>query len=274
VQNGAIVSVESLGGRELQSYYQNINEGVEDLSPVPRIFVTQIGLEPVLRQAAAARGARLRYSCEVVSLDPDEEGVTAVLRDRAGGEESTVRARYVVAADGVRSSVRSQLGVGMQGHGSFSDSITIYFRGDVRALLGERNLSVVYAFGPRLQGFFRFAIDGKSGFLVVNSAVDGSGQRTTTVGAGATGQRCVQYVREALGDPELPVSSGRIRTNRAGRPASGPRTSACGATARRCPLSTSRGRTCCCWPGRKGRAGCRPAGRPAPGSASASTPSR
>jgi 2-polyprenyl-6-methoxyphenol hydroxylase-like FAD-dependent oxidoreductase len=205
VQNGAIISVESLGGRELQWYYQNINEGVEDLSPVPRIFVTQIGLEPVLRQAAADRGARLRYSCEVVSLEPDEHGVTAVLRDRASGEESTVRARYVVAADGVRSSVRHQLGIGVQGHGSFSDSITIYFRGDVRSLLGERNLSVVYVFGPRLQGFFRFAIDGKSGFLVVNSAVDGSGQRTTTVGADATEQRCVQYVREALGDPGLPV---------------------------------------------------------------------
>src|SRR5581483_10739696 len=48
VQNGAIVSVESLGGKELDWYFREINEGVEDLSPSARIFITQIGLEPIL----------------------------------------------------------------------------------------------------------------------------------------------------------------------------------------------------------------------------------
>jgi 2-polyprenyl-6-methoxyphenol hydroxylase-like FAD-dependent oxidoreductase len=205
VQNGAIMSVESLGGRELQWYFRNINDGVQDLSPVPRIFVTQIGLEPVLRRAAADLGARLRYSCEVVSLEPDADGVTAVLRDRTDGTRSTVRARYVIAADGYHSPTRSRLGIPMCGHGSFSDSITIYFRADVRKLIGDRNLSVVYVFGPRLQGFFRFAIDGRSGFLVVNSSVDESGRRTTSVGPTATPERCVAFVREALGAPDLPV---------------------------------------------------------------------
>src|SRR5919112_6238965 len=57
VQNGAIVAVESLGGRELQWFFRNINEGVEHLSPSPRVFVTQIGLEPVLRDRAADLGA-------------------------------------------------------------------------------------------------------------------------------------------------------------------------------------------------------------------------
>src|SRR5262245_46280058 len=37
VQNGAIVSVESLGGKELDWYFRTINEGVEDLSPSARI---------------------------------------------------------------------------------------------------------------------------------------------------------------------------------------------------------------------------------------------
>ena len=50
VQNGAIVSVESLGGKELDWYFRSINEGVEDLSPSPRLFITQIGLEPILRR--------------------------------------------------------------------------------------------------------------------------------------------------------------------------------------------------------------------------------
>ncbi|MGN9906027.1 FAD-dependent monooxygenase [Phytohabitans sp. LJ34] len=204
-QNGAIVAVESLSGRELQWFFENINEGVEHLSPSPRIFVTQIGLEPVLRARAAALGGQLRYSCELVSLQVEEDGVTALVRDRGTGEESTVRAAYAVAADGVRSAVRQQLGIQMAGHGSFSDSITIYFRGDVRPLLRGRNLSVVYVVNPRLQGFFRFSFDGRSGFLVVNSALDGDGNRTTAIGATATEADCVRYVRDALGAPDLPV---------------------------------------------------------------------
>ena len=58
VQNGAIVSVESLGGKELDWYFRFINEGVEHISPSPRIFITQIGLEPVLApRSEAARCA-------------------------------------------------------------------------------------------------------------------------------------------------------------------------------------------------------------------------
>jgi 2-polyprenyl-6-methoxyphenol hydroxylase-like FAD-dependent oxidoreductase len=204
-QIGAIVAVDSLAGRELQWFFQNINEGVEGLSPAPRVFVTQIGLEPVLRARAAELGGRLRYSCEVVSLDVEDDGVTALVRDRGTGEESTVRARYAVAADGVRSPIRQRLGISTAGHGTFSDSITIYFRVDVRPLLRGRNLSVVYVVNPRLQGFFRFSFDGRSGFLVVNSALDDQGQRTTSIGATATAADCVRYVRDALGAPDLPV---------------------------------------------------------------------
>jgi 2-polyprenyl-6-methoxyphenol hydroxylase-like FAD-dependent oxidoreductase len=205
VQNGAIMAVESLGGRELQWFFRNINDGVEQLSPSPRIFVTQIGLEPVLRARAAALGGQLRYSSELVRLEADEHGVTGLVRDRVSAEECAVRAQYAVAADGVHSPVRRQLGIGLEGHGTFSDSVTIYFRADVRPLLGDRNLSVVYVVNPRLQGFFRFSIDGQSGFLVVNTAVDADGHRTTSVGATAGEQDCVRYVREALGAPDLPV---------------------------------------------------------------------
>jgi hypothetical protein len=101
--------------------------------------------------------------------------------------------------------VRHQLGIGMDGHGTFSDSITIYFKGDVRPLLGDRNLSVIYVVHPRQQGFFRFSLDGQSGFLVVNTAVDEAGQRSTTVGATYTEADCVRWVREALGAPDLAV---------------------------------------------------------------------
>src|SRR4051812_6666339 len=205
VQNGAIMSVESLGGEELEWYFRSINEGVEDLSPAPRLFVTQIGLEPILRKHAEAGGARLEYSCEAVGLEQDADGVTLKLRNRDGGGERTVRTRYVVAADGAKSPTRERLGIGTRGHGTFSDSITIYFRADVNRLLGDRNLSVIYVFHPRLTGFFRFSLAGDEGFLVVNSTVDEAGVRSTSPGEDTSEERCIAYVRQALGDPEIHV---------------------------------------------------------------------
>jgi 2-polyprenyl-6-methoxyphenol hydroxylase-like FAD-dependent oxidoreductase len=205
VQNGAIVSVDSLGGKELDWYFRFINEGVEDLSPSRRVFITQIGLEPVLLAAAERLGARIEYGAEVVSVEQDVDGVSVAVRPRDGGEERTARARYLVAADGAHSPIRERLGIRQLGHGSFSDSITIYFRADVSRLMGDRNLSVIYVFGPRLQGFFRFSIDLQAGFLVVNSTSDEDGTRSVRIGEDMSEPTCVAYVREALGDPELTV---------------------------------------------------------------------
>ena len=182
VQNGAIVSVESLGGKELDWYFRTINEGVEDISPCARIFVTQIGLEPILLAKAKELGSRIEYASEAVAIDQDGDGVTATIRPRDGGDDWTVRAQYAIGADGTRSPTRERLGIGQLGHGSFSDSITIYFRADVTELLGDRNLSVIYVFNPRLVGFFRFSIDGQAGFLVVNATVDEDGNRSTSIG--------------------------------------------------------------------------------------------
>ena len=205
VQNGAIMSAESLAGKELDWYFRFINEGVEELSPSPRLFVTQIGLEPVLLRAAQRHGARVEYASEAVSVEQDADGVTATVQARDGGAVRTVRARYLVAADGAHSPIRERLGIRKLGHGSFSDSITIYFRADVRKLMGERNLSVIYVFGPRLQGFFRFSIDLQAGFLVVNSTIDDAGARSVRIGEDMTTSTCIRYVREALGDPDIAV---------------------------------------------------------------------
>ncbi len=205
VQNGAIVAVESLGGREIDWYFRNINEGVEGISPSPRLFITQIGLEPILRPRAEELGATLEYNTELVSFEPDDDGVTAVVKRRGDGIERSVRAQYLIAADGSHSPIRQQLGIPLEGHGTFSNSITIYFRADVRPLVGDRNLSVIYVFGPNLVGFFRFSKSGDAGFLVVNAAITEAGVRTTDLWTDTSDERCIELVREALGDPGISV---------------------------------------------------------------------
>jgi 2-polyprenyl-6-methoxyphenol hydroxylase-like FAD-dependent oxidoreductase len=205
VQNGAIMAVETLAGKELEWYFRSVNEGFESLSPTRRLFITQRGLEPILRARAEALGARLEYGAEVVSHEQDDDGVTVVVRQRDGGDERAVRARYVVAADGSRSPIRERLGIPLQGHPPFAHCLTIYFRADVRPLLRDRVLSVVYVFNDDVQGFFRFEFDGDAGFLAVNAARDAGGERTSNVAADQSEARCVQLVRAGLGVRDLPV---------------------------------------------------------------------
>jgi 2-polyprenyl-6-methoxyphenol hydroxylase-like FAD-dependent oxidoreductase len=206
VQDGAIMSVDALSGRELAWFYRSVNEGVENLSPARRLFITQIGLEPVLRARAEELGASLRYATEMTDFTQDEESVVATIRARDGGGERRVRARYMIAADGAHSPIRNALDIPMAGRGEFAQCVTIYFKADVRALLRGRNLSVVYVNQPGLLAFFRFAITGDAGFLAVFSASDQNGRRHSQSEADLSSDRCAALVRTALGvDDGYPV---------------------------------------------------------------------
>jgi len=210
--DGGINAVESLAGKEIASYIGNLNEGVERFSPTKRLFMTQQSLEPILRDGAQARGAGLNFATELLSFEQDATGVTARVRHVNSGETATIRAKYMIAADGNRSPIREALGIAMHGHGLLSNSITIYFRADCGPWLANRNLGVIYVLNPDLRGFFRLVRDGSSGFLVVNTVGDVSKPEATNVAEGITVERCVEIVRSAIGVPDLPIEIEDIAT--------------------------------------------------------------
>src|SRR3954449_2271977 len=100
---GGIIAVESLAGRQLATYVEELNEGVEGFSPTVRVFINQDVLEPLLRERAIELGATVRNRTEAVAVEQDDEGATVTLRDLDSGAEREARARYIVAADGNRS---------------------------------------------------------------------------------------------------------------------------------------------------------------------------
>jgi 2-polyprenyl-6-methoxyphenol hydroxylase-like FAD-dependent oxidoreductase len=205
VQDGAIMAVESLAGRELAYFIANLNEGIRDVSPCERVFISQSLLEPVLKARAEALGATLRFATSMDGFEQDAAGVTATLRHRDTGAVDTVRASYVIAADGAHSGIRTRLGIPMIGRGTFSNSVTIYFRANVAPLLRGRNLSVIYVNHPELRGFFRIEKPFDSGFLAINALGDPAHPQTD-VATGLTTERCVGLVQLALGTRDVPVS--------------------------------------------------------------------
>ena len=205
VQNGGVVAVETLVGGAKREFIADLNSGIRDVSPCERIFLSQDALEPLLRQRALELGANLRFATEVISAVEDADGVTARLRSRDSGDISTVRAKYLIAADGARSQIRQRLGIAMQGHATFSKSITIYFRADLKALLQDKQWAVVYVDHPQLRGFFRFEKPFERAFLVVNTTGEAT-HPVTDASTGLTPERTLEYVHTALGTRDIPVA--------------------------------------------------------------------
>ena len=73
----------------------------EPQSPVTALRCPQNITESALRDRAQSHDvAELRYGFEMTAFEQDDDGVTARIVARDGGETSTVRAQYLIAADG------------------------------------------------------------------------------------------------------------------------------------------------------------------------------
>lgn len=203
--DGGINAVESLAGREIAQYIANLNAGVEQYSPSRRLFMTQQSLEPLLRERAQQLGAALSYNTELINFTQDDQGVTARVRHLDTGKEDSIRAKYMIAADGNRSPVRHKLGIDMTGHGELSHSVTLYFKADCSRWLEGRNLGVIYVKNDKLRGFFRMVRSGEAGFLVVNTAGDVSKAQAHNIADIITPQLAEALVRDGIGDANVPI---------------------------------------------------------------------
>jgi len=92
---------------------------------------SQERMEPILADRARELGADLRFNTELVSFEQHDNGITTKLRDLATGEEQTLEVDYIVAADGHRSPIRSQLGIELIGRGVLGEGTGALFETDI-----------------------------------------------------------------------------------------------------------------------------------------------
>jgi 2-polyprenyl-6-methoxyphenol hydroxylase-like FAD-dependent oxidoreductase len=100
-----------------------------DVSPVLPLACPQDRLEPVLVDAVRRAGGEVRFATPLTALHTRPDGVCAQLR--SGHELGTgerVHARFVVGADGTRSTVRAALGIGTTHLGTWAHAVQVLFR--------------------------------------------------------------------------------------------------------------------------------------------------
>ncbi|MEU2288027.1 FAD-dependent oxidoreductase [Streptomyces sp. NPDC013178] len=144
--------VTSMAGERLEEMpWESGNPPEAEYSPSGRIGLAQDKLEPLLRARAEELGADIRFGTELVSFEQDETGVTGVIHDVAGGTERSIRANYLVAADGHRSPIRERLGIARGGRGYLGTIRSALFGARLEHLRDEYVQFVVEQ--PDLQAF-------------------------------------------------------------------------------------------------------------------------
>jgi len=207
VPEGAIIAMDSVSGRKLADIIGNLNEGVEALSPCRRLFLNQPSLEPILRDRAREGGSDILQGAEITAVHQDDGGVRATVRDTDGGNVRELRAAYLIAADGGHSRIRESLGIGYEGRGAFSNSLTIYFTADLSPWIGQNAWSLIYVNNPLLGGFFRLNRAARAGFLAINIVGDPKvdPHAATNVASDVSQGRLIELVRAGVGKPDLDV---------------------------------------------------------------------
>ncbi|MEU8689998.1 FAD-dependent monooxygenase [Streptomyces sp. NPDC048665] len=200
----------SLAGEELgrvRSWGNDpLVQAAHDLaSPTRMCDMPQHLMEPVLVDAAVARGTRLRFQTEYLSHTQDTGGVTATVHDRLRGDTYEIRAKYLIGADGGRSKVAADAGLPLGGRMGVAGSINIVFDADLARYTAHRPSTLYWVLAPGATvggigaGLVRCVRPWNEWLIVWGYDVTAGAPDLTT-------EYAESVVRRLIGDDDIPVT--------------------------------------------------------------------
>ncbi len=188
-----------------QEYGRSRPEPNMEQTPAWKSIVAQDAVEEeIFRKLQGARHARLWFNTEVVSFEETNDGVSIRTRAVDTGEETHVRATYLIAADGAGSNTRRAAGVEMVGPPTLAVMSNEYWKGDLSGLPIAQDLA----------GFFLIP-DNPDEPRVMILNTNGRDRWLSVVKIGNTGdererpwtdQEFAEMTRRQVGLPDLDVS--------------------------------------------------------------------
>ncbi len=181
-------------------------------SPWHQLNLPQIRLEPVMKaHADRLAPGRIRFNHELVELDQDADGVSALVRDRASGETYRVRCDYLIGADGGRT-VPGLLGIGYEGLGVVSQTATIHATVDLSRWAADEDVLLRWVISPQYgagvvlvpMGPERWGPDSEEWVIHVFYPVDADPEDLSD-------ERVMADARTAMGVPDLEMEVHTVR---------------------------------------------------------------
>jgi 2-polyprenyl-6-methoxyphenol hydroxylase-like FAD-dependent oxidoreductase len=120
-------------------------------TPYFKVQIGQHALEPILKKhVEGLDGVEVHYGTELLDFEDQGDGIQALVRDVATGEERRVRTSYLAACDGGRSIVRVKLEIPYTGRGAMRRNVSFLFRAPdflEHATVGRGNLTFLFSPG-------------------------------------------------------------------------------------------------------------------------------
>jgi 2-polyprenyl-6-methoxyphenol hydroxylase-like FAD-dependent oxidoreductase len=121
---------------QLRAEIRARNDGSDLLEPGMRI--SQIIVEPVLKKSIEENPlVDVRFGCAFESLEQDADSVVVNLRAAKTDTMQSVRCKYLVGCDGGASTVRTRLGIQVQGTHDIARVLMVHFRSTAVDVLGK-----------------------------------------------------------------------------------------------------------------------------------------
>ena len=165
-------------------------------SPETMAFCSQDIYEPLFAKTIEQYpSVELRLSSEVRAIEQDDGGVS-IGYSSPQGVEMQARGKYVIAADGVRSSARTRLGISETGIPSLGNSINVVFEADLEPYRAGREYGLFWIVNGDTQGAFGWR---RRGNLWSYNFEAGDDEDPATY----TRARCAEIIKSAAGVPDL-----------------------------------------------------------------------
>jgi len=195
--DSTLIIAESVTSPPIETLVTKRSLDATHISPSKICTAGQDRVEPVLLRFAREYGADIRFSTALTRFSQGHDGVEAILRDEASGQETMVIADYMIAADGAGGTIRDAGGVKMEGPGFLADTISVLFEADLSAVLPSDGFALYYLRNAGFSGAFVTCDEPNHG--QINIEYDSSRDRESDFDE----ERCRALVRQSLGVPGL-----------------------------------------------------------------------
>jgi putative polyketide hydroxylase len=170
------------------------------VSPSSPACLPQDELESLLEEHLVSFPCvRLERGVDLVALDRARDGGHVLTLAGPGNRRRQVRARFVIGADGMRSTVRHELGIATEASERVATRLAILFRGPLWNLVHEHRYLIYFLTGG--SDGRSLIPSGKPDRWVLGMPWDSTLDDAQTL----TRQQVRQWIRDAAGDAGLPI---------------------------------------------------------------------
>lgn len=171
-------------------------------SPCPMLDIPQTFMEPLLAKNAAERGAKAVFSTRYLGHQDTGDGVTVRLLNRVSNQEYTVRAKFLVGADGAKSQIADEIGLHIEGQVARAGTAYIRFNADLSRFVEHRPSILHWIMNPAAD----FGEIGMGLLRCVrpwNEWIAGWGFNIEAGEPDLSEETILQQIRTLVGDPSL-----------------------------------------------------------------------